>query len=311
MAAADPADTRFWNAVARQDITSLTDELGVAETAALPELLPALSAWRERRHAESAVQDWRYRISWRRLTDLPRPRTTGTWIVVAPSAPEAEAATAGVLAALARCGARTRLVTVGPDGTGDAGTGDTGTGTGDTGTGTGTDAGTALRVALDAADAPPAGVLSLLALDGRPHPGRPELTVGLTGTVRLIQTLAEADAYAEAEVETQVEAETEAESGVRAGAGARAAAGARAGAGTRLWCVTRGAVAADRTAPVTDPAQAQIWGLGRVAALEHPRQWGGLADLPAEPDDTAYDRLCAVVTAGPGGSGGTGDAEGT
>ncbi|MFD4318780.1 type I polyketide synthase, partial [Streptomyces sp. NPDC058548] len=273
--AADPADTRFWNAVDRQDITSLTDELGVAETAALPELLPALSAWRERRHTESAVQDWRYRISWRRLTDLPRPRPTGTWIVVAPSAPEAAAETAGVLAALARCGARAHLVTVGTDGDNDA----------DADTGVDTDAGAALRVALDTADAPPAGVLSLLALDGRPHPGRPELTTGLTGTVRLIQTLAEA------EVETE------------AGAGARAA--------TRLWCVTRGAVAADRSATVTDPAQAQIWGLGRVAALEHPQWWGGLADLPAEPDDTAYDRLCAVVTGGPGGTGRTGGMGGT
>ncbi|MBT2901428.1 type I polyketide synthase, partial [Streptomyces sp. McG3] len=252
--AAGPADTRFWNAVARRDITSLTDELGVAETAALPELLPALSAWRERRDTESAVQDWRYRITWRRLTDPPRPRPTGTWIVVAPSAPEAAAGTAGVLSALARRGARTHLLTVGPDGDSEAGT----------------DAGTALRVALDAADGPPAGVLSLLGLDGRGHPGRPETTAGLIGTLRLIQTLAGAEA------------------------------------GTRLWCVTRGAVAADRTTTVTDPAQAQIWGLGRVAALEHPRCWGGLADLPAEPDDTAYDRLCAVVT---GGTGGTGDGD--
>ncbi|MCD2462692.1 SDR family NAD(P)-dependent oxidoreductase [Streptomyces sp. MBT42] len=278
--AADPADTRFWNAVTRQDITSLTDELGVAETAALPELLPALSAWRERRHTESALQEWRYRISWRRLTDLPPPRPTGTWIVVASSAPEAAAGTTGVLAALARCGARAHLVTVGPDGDAVADTG------------VHADAGAALRAALGATDTAPAGVLSLLALDGRPHPGRSELTMGLAGTVRLIQTLAEADG--------------------EAGAAAEAAAGVGVGVGTRLWCVTRGAVAADRTEAVTDPAQAQVWGLGRVAALEHPRRWGGLADLPAEPDDTDYDRLCAVVVTGgarqTGSTGRTGDA---
>ncbi|MFE3485915.1 type I polyketide synthase, partial [Streptomyces griseus] len=226
--AADPSDTRFWDAVARQDITSLTDELGVAETAALPELLPALSAWRERRDTESAVRDWRYRITWRRLTEPLRPRPTGTWIVVAPSAPEVAADTAGVLSALDRCGARTRLLTVGPDGDSDADAH--------------ADAGTALRAALDAADAPPAGVLSLLGLDGRAHPGRPEASAGLIGTVRLIQTLAEAEA--EAAEKSKGEAET------------------------RLWCVTRGAVAVDRAETVTDPAQAQIWGLGRVAALE-------------------------------------------
>ncbi|MCI3226869.1 SDR family NAD(P)-dependent oxidoreductase, partial [Streptomyces sp. NP-1717] len=254
VAGTDPADTRFWTAVDRHDIASLTGELGVAETAALPELLPALSAWRERRNTEASVQDWRYRITWRRVTGLAVPRATGTWIVVAPSAPEASAETTGVLAALARAGVRTQVLTVDPAAD--------------------SHAGTALRDLLGTVDAPPAGILSLLALDRRPYPGRTEptagptsgltvgLTAGLTGTVRLIQALA------------ATETDTD----------------------TRLWCVTRGAVAADRTAHVTDPAQAQIWGLGRVAALEHPRQWGGLADLPAEPDDAAYDRLCSVLT---------------
>ncbi|MFF4322629.1 type I polyketide synthase [Streptomyces sp. NPDC001568] len=250
VAAADPVDARFWTAVERHDIASLTGELGVSETAALPELLPALTAWRERRHTESAVQDWRYRIRWRRPTTMPVSRPTGTWIVVPPSAPEAAVETTGVLAALARCGARAQLLTVDPDGD--------------------TDFGTALRDAFGAADAPPVGVLSLLALDRRPHPHHPELTAGLVGTVRLIQALTEAESEAEAK------------------------------SGARLWCVTRGAVAVDRDATVIDPAQAQVWGLGRVAALEHPRQWGGLADLPAEPDETAYDRLCAIVTGGGG-----------
>ena len=27
-------------------------------------------------------------------------------------------------------------------------------------------------------------------------------------------------------------------------------------------------------------AGAQVWGLGRVAALEYPDRWGGLVDLP-------------------------------
>nr|BFE69913.1 hypothetical protein GCM10020092_032140 [Actinoplanes digitatis] len=58
-----------------------------------------------------------------------------------------------------------------------------------------------------------------------------------------------------------------------------------------LWCVTRGAVSTSRTDPVTDPTQAQIWGLGRVAALELPQRWGGLVDLPATPDARALDAL--------------------
>ena len=37
------------------------------------------------------------------------------------------------------------------------------------------------------------------------------------------------------------------------------------------------------------------WGLGRVAALEHPDRWGGLVDLPPVLDDRAGARLCAVL----------------
>ncbi|MFJ4653371.1 type I polyketide synthase [Nocardia sp. NPDC088792] len=63
-----------------------------------------------------------------------------------------------------------------------------------------------------------------------------------------------------------------------------------------LWCVTSG-VAQD-VPPI--PEQAQIWGFGRVAALEHPRAWGGLVDLPEVLDDTARRLLAAVVSGGLG-----------
>ncbi|MEV7597134.1 type I polyketide synthase [Kitasatospora sp. NPDC089797] len=64
-----------------------------------------------------------------------------------------------------------------------------------------------------------------------------------------------------------------------------------------LWCLTRGAVAVARTEAPTAPEQAGVWGLGRVAALEHPRQWGGLIDLPGAPDPAAVRRLAAVLAA--------------
>ncbi|MEV0135911.1 SDR family NAD(P)-dependent oxidoreductase [Dactylosporangium sp. NPDC050688] len=65
-----------------------------------------------------------------------------------------------------------------------------------------------------------------------------------------------------------------------------------------LWCATRGAVSTGAGDPLTDPAQAQLWGLGRVAALEHPDRWGGLVDLPKHLDDDAADRLAALLTDG-------------
>ncbi|MFE2408021.1 type I polyketide synthase [Kitasatospora sp. NPDC059408] len=71
-----------------------------------------------------------------------------------------------------------------------------------------------------------------------------------------------------------------------------------------LWSLTRGAVAVARTDAPTAPEQAAVWGLGRVAALEHPQQWGGLVDLPGAPDQTAVRRLAAVLAGadGPDGS---------
>lgn len=59
---------------------------------------------------------------------------------------------------------------------------------------------------------------------------------------------------------------------------------AEASGSPRLWLVTRGAQ------PATDEsgiavAQAPLWGLGRVLALEQPDRWGGIVDL--DPADTA------------------------
>ncbi|WP_203831214.1 type I polyketide synthase [Actinoplanes palleronii] len=62
-----------------------------------------------------------------------------------------------------------------------------------------------------------------------------------------------------------------------------------------LWLVTRGAVATGRADAVVDPETAAVWGLGRVAGLEHPDRWGGLLDLPETLDARAVGRLAAVL----------------
>ncbi|HEU5471637.1 MAG TPA: SDR family NAD(P)-dependent oxidoreductase [Actinophytocola sp.] len=72
----------------------------------------------------------------------------------------------------------------------------------------------------------------------------------------------------------------------------------RAGIEAPVWALTRGAVSTGAADPVTDPEAAMVWGLGRVAALEHPHRWGGLVDLPAELDEPAAARLAAVLAGG-------------
>ncbi|KMS89077.1 beta-ketoacyl synthase [Streptomyces regensis] len=68
-----------------------------------------------------------------------------------------------------------------------------------------------------------------------------------------------------------------------------------AGITAPLWCVTRDAVAHGTAATVTGFAEAPVWGLGRVAALEHPDRWGGLVDLPAEIGPRTVARLAALL----------------
>ncbi|MET9080120.1 type I polyketide synthase, partial [Streptomyces sp. NPDC004232] len=66
--------------------------------------------------------------------------------------------------------------------------------------------------------------------------------------------------------------------------------------GVRLWAVTQGAVAVDGAERVVRTSHSAVWGLGRVAALEHPDVWGGLVDLPENVDERAYTRLVHALT---------------
>ncbi|WP_203854953.1 beta-ketoacyl reductase [Streptomyces rubradiris] len=108
-----------------------------------------------------------------------------------------------------------------------------------------------------------AGILSLLALPDRMESHRPDAAALTTSTLTLIQALA------------------------------------AAGATAPLWCLTQGAVSVGVRDAVAGPAhvaQAAVWGLGRAAALERLNQWGGLIDLPAEPDGRAVRHLLGVLT---------------
>ncbi|MBX7268175.1 SDR family NAD(P)-dependent oxidoreductase [Micromonospora sp. Llam7] len=67
-----------------------------------------------------------------------------------------------------------------------------------------------------------------------------------------------------------------------------------------LWSVTRGAVGTGPDDPPTSTDEAQVWGLGRVAALEQPRRWGGLVDLSPTRDERDA-RLLAAILAAPDG----------
>ncbi|MDF5733894.1 MAG: SDR family NAD(P)-dependent oxidoreductase, partial [Rhizonema sp. PD38] len=61
----------------------------------------------------------------------------------------------------------------------------------------------------------------------------------------------------------------------------------------RLWLVTRGAVSVCSELP--EIAQASLWGMGKVVALEHPELWGGMLDLAPESTFDQAAKLLAEI----------------
>ncbi|WP_079343876.1 type I polyketide synthase, partial [Streptomyces antioxidans] len=241
----DTAGARFWEAVESDDLTSLSDAVGIDVDQPLSALLPALSAWRRRERERSALDGWRYRVTWKPLEEPRLAAAPGVWLVAEPAAAAGHTDTVRrVVAALADRGADIRRIAP-AGGAADGGDLDR-------------DA-LADRIRRAAAGEPVHGVLSLLALDERAHPDHPAASTGLLRTGVLVQALGDA------------------------------------GLDAPLWCATTGAVATAASEPVGSAAQAQIWGLGRVVALEHPERWGGLIDLPATLDERAADRLAGVL----------------
>ena len=88
-----------------------------------------------------------------------------------------------------------------------------------------------------------------------------------------------------------------------AGADRRADPGARRRRHRRAAVVRHPRRRRRRAAPSRCPAcaQAAVWGLGRVAALEHPQRWGGLVDLPDTLDDRGPRPASPKPLADPGG----------
>uniref|UniRef100_UPI000AB294C5 SDR family NAD(P)-dependent oxidoreductase n=1 Tax=Streptomyces graminilatus TaxID=1464070 RepID=UPI000AB294C5 len=221
-------DADFWRIVAETDREQLADELGVGQ-GSLDAVLPALSSWRERLNEQSALERWRYKVTWTPLTgetgdDVVGP--AGTWLVVTPSDGSAHDWTDASVRRLTESGAA--VVRLEADALG----------------ATRAELADRIRDALAGADDAPTGVLSLLAL--AQDPDATQVSAGAIGTLTLAQALGDA--------------------GIQA----------------PLWCLTRGAVSVTPDDDV-DADQAQVWGMGIVAALEHPDRWGGLIDVPMKP----------------------------
>ncbi|WP_131742302.1 type I polyketide synthase, partial [Actinomadura roseirufa] len=265
----DAVESRIWQAIEDMDVEALTSTLnldgeddadggeegadggGAAED--LRPALPILSRWRRRHRERSTLDSWRYQITWKHLPESASPTLGGTWLVLVPAAHAGHPAVHTVVQALRAHGAEARTHAVDPAATGREEFARLLAAPLAPGDGTGT---------REDANSGTGGVLSLLSLDGSPHPGHPAVTAGLAATTALVQAAGDTDVPGP------------------------------------LWCLTQGAVAVSPTDPLPNPAQAETWGLGRVAALEYPNRWGGLIDLPTTLDHQTPARLAAVLAPG-------------
>ncbi|MEU8976736.1 type I polyketide synthase, partial [Streptomyces monashensis] len=237
---ADPVDAAFWAAIEAGDTGALADGLQL-KASVLDEVLPALSSWRRRRQERNVTDGWRYRLGWDRVDATGT--ATGTWLVAVGT--DADPLAEAIADGLAERGVQTVRIEVDTENT-DRET-----------------------LAATLPDQDYTGVLSLLALDGRPHPVHTTWSRGTIGTVALVQALGDA--------------------GIEA----------------PLWAVTSGGVAVADSAELTDASQHVMWGIGTVLALDHPQTWGGLVDVPAgttEADPRTLDLLCTALS-------GTGDED--
>ncbi|MDX3839760.1 SDR family NAD(P)-dependent oxidoreductase, partial [Streptomyces europaeiscabiei] len=248
------------------DLEELAGTLGIED--GLETVIPALAAWRNTRRERSTLDDWRYRVAWRPYTAPEGGALDGEWLLVVPEAMTGDDVTARTRRVLEESGASVVPVVV-PEQADRA----------------------VLAELLDvaaSAGAPPAGVLSLLALDDEPDKRSAGVSSGLLGSMALSQALTD----------------------IALPAG--------------LWTLTRGAVAVDdeavrdgdeavrdRDEAVRDgdeavrdgdeapnSGQAAVWGLLRVAALDDPERSGGLVDLPADGSAELLSHLPALLAAG-------------
>ncbi|MBL1102130.1 SDR family NAD(P)-dependent oxidoreductase [Streptomyces sp. 205] len=261
-----------------------------------------LSTWRKRQQERSALSAWRYGVVWRPVSVPASGRLSGTWLMAAPQrmAAAQDGLVEQCVRALEAAGAQVTVLTVDP-----------------------TEGREALAGRIR--EASPVGVVSLLAwaetatevtatdatateataTEGTATEGiAPDAHTGESTTAREAHTVGSAPEAESARARTGAETPDPQSAGgasvpiATAMTLALVQALSDAEAEAPLWCVTSSAVSVGAGDQLTNPVQAQLWGLGRTVALEQPRSWGGLVDLPEETGQQLLTRLVAVFATG-------------
>ncbi|MEO3848994.1 type I polyketide synthase [Streptomyces sp. B8F3] len=234
-------DAPFWDAVESGDLERLAAALHADESqrAQLAGLLPVLTDWRRARRSG-------YRLRWDPVVRTgrdPAPTAAGRWLAVVPASsgrtPEVDAVTGALTSAGLDVVALAADPEADPEQTVEE---------------------IRARLAGTPGDAGRiTAVLSLLALDERPHPEHP-VSTGTALTAALVRAVA------------------------------------AAGRPVPVWGLSQGAVTVEGS-DTPRPAQAPAAAVLHSAAAEVPGWTGGVIDLPEDLDDTAARRLAGFLAA--------------
>ncbi|WSC96618.1 SDR family NAD(P)-dependent oxidoreductase [Streptomyces sp. NBC_01754] len=94
--AADPVESRFWDAVEREDLDELAGTLQLSDAPqVLDSVVPALASWRRERRQRSVIDTWRYQVVWKPLESVPSASLSGTWLVAGDADEDVVAALTG------------------------------------------------------------------------------------------------------------------------------------------------------------------------------------------------------------------------
>ncbi|WBB80351.1 SDR family NAD(P)-dependent oxidoreductase [Micromonospora sp. WMMD882] len=164
------AEAAFWQTVGDGDLPAFAATLGIDPGDPAGAVLPALAAWRAGHERRSTADSWRYRVTWRRLTDPSPAELTGVWLLVTSTHVDADL-TADCARALRAGGATVVTLELTPADDDRARL--------------------TVRLAGTLTDQP-AGVLSLVGADPTTHRRHPQLTDGAALSLTLVQALGDA-----------------------------------------------------------------------------------------------------------------------
>ncbi len=237
----DPDEAALWRAVDDDAADAFAKVLGITDAQSAAALSPAVHAlrmWRRDRGVRSAVSKLRYRIGWRSVTPAAFPATRHRWLVIASSE---QLNNPWITGLSARFPDAIEVLTIDPNEF-------------DRDSLSAFLSRAAARTNCD-------GIVSFLAMEERPQPDIPAVSVGLFSTLLVSQAHCDCD-------------------GLPA---------------IPLWVLTQGAVSVSEDDVPVRPSQSAAWGLGQCICLEHPDRWGGLIDLPDIPTPQDFERLHAIL----------------